>query len=202
MKINLMKIASICIAVLFLSCCSNKVDGDRAQIGPITGSVKLSDYSAVYYVSLNGSDGNDGSKTAPWRSIHRALISISSNSAVLVGAGNYTEGTIALVADVDLYGGYAQDWTRDIAANRTVLDGKGRERIMIGANNSKVDGFVIANGLVRGKGAAINCDGTSPIISNNVFVNNKSLSPEDWYPNIATKFQMMVVRFMRRTVPI
>src|SRR5688572_1495805 len=47
--------------------------------------------------------------------------------AVLVAAGTYNESGLRMKPFVDLYGGFAADgeWkTRDVYANRTILDGK------------------------------------------------------------------------------
>ncbi|MGH9159813.1 MAG: right-handed parallel beta-helix repeat-containing protein, partial [Vicinamibacteraceae bacterium] len=47
-----------------------------------------------------------------------------------------------------------------------------------GADNARVDGFTIRLGRVRGHGAGILCDHTSPTISNNTIVQNIALEPE------------------------
>jgi hypothetical protein len=85
---------------------------------------------------------------------------------------------------IDLYGGFdPENWKRDIVKHETILDGRGLRRVVIGQNNSRLDGFVIANGLSRSHGAGILCDDTSPIITNNVIVRNLVLEPENFNRN-------------------
>jgi hypothetical protein len=46
----------------------------------------------------------------------------------------------------------------------------------------RVDGFHFVRGRVRGKGAAIFCDGVSPTVANCVFTLNRTLVPQPWSP--------------------
>jgi hypothetical protein len=166
------------------------------NIGPQTNPVKLDgylgrdSYHEIRYVSqTNGADreGN-GTKENPWATIQHALTQIvdaglSNRYAVLVAEGLYAESTISLKEYVSLYGGFSSTtWERDIAIHKTILDGEGRNRVLLGAHHAKVDGFEIRHGVVRGRGGAILCDGTSPVISNNVFTQNKTLAPVPWDP--------------------
>ncbi len=166
------------------------------NIGPQTTPVKLDGYlerdtyHEIRYVSqTKGADreGN-GTKENPWATIQHALTQIvdarlSNRYAILVAEGNYAESTINLKEYVSLYGGFDNStWSRDITVHKTILDGEGRNRVLIGAHHAKVDGFVIRRGVVRGRGGAILCDGTSPVISNNVFTQNKTLAPVPWDP--------------------
>ncbi len=57
-------------------------------------------------------------------------------------------------------GGFSEEnWKRDIHKFPSYLSGEGRRRVLIGANNAKVDGFVIYQGQIRGKGAGVYCEG-------------------------------------------
>lgn len=47
--------------------------------------------SVAYFVALNGSDGNNGSLTAPWRTIQKAMNSATPGSIVNIRAGTYSE---------------------------------------------------------------------------------------------------------------
>lgn len=53
--------------------------------------------AATYYVSINGSDANPGSKSLPWRTLSHAAIAISSGDTVLVRDGVYRESVILRV---------------------------------------------------------------------------------------------------------
>jgi hypothetical protein len=80
---------------------------------------------------------------------------------------------------VDLHGGFeSTNWTRDIVNHPTILSGGGTGRVLIGADDAKLDGFIIEDGVFRGHGGAIYCESTSPVITNNVFRRNRTLEPE------------------------
>lgn len=48
---------------------------------------------ATHFVSLNGSDSNDGSRTAPWLTISKAITTVPSGSVVSIAPGTYVENT-------------------------------------------------------------------------------------------------------------
>ncbi len=158
--------------------------------GPKTEEIDEAGYAKIYYVADNvGSDETgDGSKEKPWASINYSLSKISNASAesriaVLVSEGDYSKSTIRLKEYIDLYGGFSEkEWERDIAKNVSVLSGDGKRRIVVSADNTKLDGFMLMGGVIRGKGAAILCNGVSPQISNNTFYRNKTLKPIPWNP--------------------
>ena len=108
---------------------------------------------------------------------------------------------ITMVESVDLYGGFsgveATSSGRDINAHLTVLDGEDNVDVIYGADNARLDGFVITramsngmqnngvsptvanctfedNGFVGGSngGAIQNVSGANAYISNSTFVNN------------------------------
>jgi len=189
MKKAITFISGLLAGLVLFSCTAPEGDRPRALIGPVTASIDLGTYSQVYYVSPTGSDDTgDGSKTDPWNSVQYALASIpaaneDTRMAVCVAEGIYTGGTVNMVEHIDLFGGFdATNWSRNIDTHKSVLDGMNKARVIVAADQSRIDGFVIANGLIRGKGAGILCDGVSPIISNNVLINNMTLSPEGWNP--------------------
>ncbi len=158
--------------------------------GPRGEPVDLSRYSAVYYVDQQRGDDfqGNGSREQPWESLMTALESVGTAGstqrvAVLVSHGRYAQPTFVLKPQVDLFGGFASPGgERDIYAYATQLDGEDNFRIAIGANDARVDGFHFVRGRVRGKGAALLCDGTSPVIANCVFTRNRTLAPDNWNP--------------------
>ncbi len=159
--------------------------------GPKTEIFQPNQFTKVLYVSTSGSDQNGtGSKKKPWQSISYTLsktkdTSSSNRIAVCVAEGIYQESTIELKPFIDLYGGFnSSDWERDVYKNLTVLSGNGKYRVIIAADNTNLDGFIISKGIVRGKGAGILCDGVSPVITNNLFLQNKTLSPDPWDPKL------------------
>ncbi len=160
------------------------------EVGIQTEQVLKRGYNKIYYISsMTGADnGGNGSMQKPWKTIAFALSKIkdasaSNKCALEIAEGKYGEPTIHTKEFVDLYGGFdTLTWNRNIIQNETVLEGQSKNRIMIASDNSKIDGFVFRNGLVRGKGAAIQCVGVSPTISNNIFRTNKTLKPKNWHP--------------------
>lgn len=140
------------------------------QIGPRTEAVDEKAYATVIKVGRG-------------KSIAEALAGISDASeskryALFVAAGEYKGQTIEMKPFVDLFGGFdPQTWKRDIDAHRTILDGEGQRRVVVAADNARLDGFVIKSGTVRGPGAGILCDHASPTLTNNTIIGNKTLEP-------------------------
>lgn len=158
-------------------------------IGPKTTEVNITQYSKVVYVSESGSDeSGSGIKSNPYKSIQKAISVLGKQSAgnrcaILVASGKYGGETIRLREYIDLYGGFNQStWERDIFANASILSADKGKQLFIGADHCIIDGFNIRNNEFRGKGAAIFCNATSPVITNNVFFRNKTLIPENWKP--------------------
>lgn len=156
--------------------------------GPQTEKVPTAQYAKIVYVDIaGGKHTEDGSRTAPWKSIKAALEHLEpkggQKAAVFVAEGNYPESGIQLQPGVDLYGGFlSTSWERDIQQHPTSLSGGGKQQVLVGADNVRVDGFVIAGGSIRGNGGAINCGASSPTLTNNVFTGNKTLGPQSWAP--------------------
>ena len=160
-----------------------------ADVGPRSPAVDLAGYAAVSYVDAARGDDikGDGSRERPWASLPVALEHAApaapARAAILVSAGRYTPPTLALKPRVDLYGGFAAPGgPRDVLAHATVLDGGEAQRIAFGADDTRIDGFHFTRGRVRGKGAALHCDGVSPALLNCVFAHNRTLRPAPWAP--------------------
>jgi hypothetical protein len=153
------------------------------QVGPQPRSysdkapraVVLNPYARVIHVAPDGDH----------KTVAAALASISDASAdkryaILVAAGTYRESGLRMKPWVDLYGGFAQgDWkTRDVYQHATVLDAQKKGPVVFGADNSRLDGFVITGGQQQAHGGGIVCDGVSPTIMNNIIVQNQTLAPK------------------------
>ncbi len=160
-----------------------RVPGDIAAVGPRTIAVDLSAYSTVQYVAASAPEAAaDGTKVRPWRSVAEAAKNLGGTkdrrSAILVAAGAYDDATVAMREHVDLFGGFsAADWTRDIFIHETVLDGLHTRRVVLGASQARIDGFVIRRGRALGHGGAVLCDGVSPTISNNRIEESYTVPP-------------------------
>ncbi|MCP5463075.1 MAG: hypothetical protein H7A34_07935 [bacterium] len=72
---------------------------------------------------------------------------------------------------VSLYGGYDENWARDIELNETIIDGQASSNVVIADNDSILDGFTIQNGKAE-QGGGIYIKNVSSIISNCIVKNN------------------------------
>jgi len=173
------------VKTMLLSCLAAWPALALSAFGPVTEKVSLDEYPQVIYVSAHaGSDAGAGSRSAPLASLDHAVSTATSRrTAVLVAEGVYEVSNLEMRPGVDLFGGFDGDtWTRDVDSHRTVIDAAGKGRVLIASDNTRIDGFEVRGGLVRGQGAGILIDGASPVISNNVFTNNQTVAPENWSP--------------------
>jgi hypothetical protein len=161
-----------------------------AQIkGPKTHIIKIDGYSQIFFVAKDGSDEkNRGTRDNPFKTIQYAVSKAdhtteSKKTALFIAEGIYDGETIVLKPFVDVYGGFNREsWERDVGLYPTEINIKKEHRAIVADDHCIIDGFIISDSEYRGKGAAIYCDGASPKISNNKFINNKSLKPPDWNP--------------------
>lgn len=183
--------------IVLLSSCSDSVTTSNNKVGsridvnklPQTQQIDLTKFSKVIYVSSLGTNENQsGTKGNPYTTVKEAVNKIenlldNTQAAVLVSAGNYITGTIELREFIHLYGGFnPETWARDIKKYETILTGDEESRIIVAEDNTTIDGFTITGAKFRGKGAAVYCEGTSPVITNNTFKDNMTLKPLTWNP--------------------
>jgi hypothetical protein len=158
--------------------------------GPNSPEVDSGAYARTIHVDgATGSDiTGDGSTAKPLASITGAIEEAGAPTAdkrvaILVSQGVYTQPTFALKSYVEIFGGYAAPGgKRDVIGTPSILDGQDRRRIVLGADHARLDGFHLIRGRIQGKGAALLCDATSPVIANCVFRANRTLIPENWDP--------------------
>lgn len=189
MKQSIHWLAFIGATVSFLGASVRLVAEDQA-VGPLNTAVAKEDFAHLWYVSqTTGSDSQgDGSQANPWNSIEKALAetpkaSRDGRTAIFVAAGKYACQELQLREYVAIFGGFDPvNWSRDIFLYSTILAAKDQHRILVGADHAQIDGFVIKGARVRGDGAALYCQGTSPMVTNNRFQNNHTLAPLDWQP--------------------
>lgn len=173
-----------------------------ATPGPQTTPIDFDAYASVLHVSAT--TGNDstatGTSSAPYATITAALAAATADTtadatttrtAILIAAGTYPTHNLNLPPNTDLYGGFdpaSTDWTRDrdIHAHPTILDARGEDRVLTvsgdASTNPRIDGLRIQGGQVRAPGGGILIDGASPVLTNNVFTNNSTLTPANWAP--------------------
>ena len=179
------------VATLVATCLS-LISINATAAGPESDSVDASAYSTISYVDQATGDDihGEGTKDKPWSSVvhaleHSGYATAGKRVAVLVSQGHFGGPTFTLRSHVDLYGGFkVPGGVRDVNKYPTILDGEGSRRILFGSDNARLDGFHLIGGRVRGKGAAILCDGVSPVIANCVFEDNRTLIPQPWQPKL------------------
>jgi hypothetical protein len=172
------------LALAFVCCTVAPVAAaPKAQVGPATISVRAETYSHVYYVSktTGHNDRGDGSRDKPWATVWPALGRAGREAgperryAVFVAEGTYLDRQLQMKPHVDLYGGFEpSEWRRDVSRHVTVLDSRQEDRVIVGADDARLDGFTIRGGRVRGPGGAILCDRKSPTIT---ILDNETLEP-------------------------
>jgi hypothetical protein len=138
-------------------------------------TIDLRPYAKVLHVAPDGD----------YKTIGAALSAAKNASAtnryvVLVAGGTYRESPVKMKPFVDLLGGFSGgDWkTPDLDNHASILDAEGKDRVVIGADDARLDGFTVTGGKIRGHGAGIYCDGVSPTIVNNTIVGNQTVAPE------------------------
>jgi parallel beta-helix repeat protein len=183
-------ISRTCVALLTIAIqVSAFADAPKqTSIGPQTLPVDRAAYQTVWCVSQSsGSDSTgDGTEAKPFASIGRALSKITDAAAnrryaLLVAAGTYKGATVEMKPFIDLFGGHdPKSWKRDIFQQQTILDGEQSRRVVVAANDSCIDGFVIRGGKSNAPGGGILCHRTAPKISNNFIVDNLVTEPADF----------------------
>ncbi len=109
------------------------------------------DGSNAYFVSKNGNDANSGSLSAPKATIQNAIsAATASKGDVYVAAGTYSESPV-LADGVSLYGAFsATDWTRDFAADETIIDGGTYAIKGTSVTQLTIEGFTIRSANATG----------------------------------------------------
>ncbi len=181
----------IFVMILFLSACKapdNKKNNLSKQVitkGPITEKVNLDDFSNVIYVTGEAKGKGDGTKDKPFNSIVEALKNAvgKSKTAILVAQGIYEESRLEVKAGTEMFGGHCSKFIeRDIEKHTTTISGLKKNRIMTLADDTRIDGFTLMQGQIRGKGGAIFTTAKNVTVSNNVISGNKTLRPVPWNP--------------------
>lgn len=142
----------------------------------------------AYYVSKStGSNRNDGSKSAPFKNIQKAIEVADDGATIYVAEGNYfgtlDKGNIPVTKCVKIYGGYSADFSqRNILKYRTMVQpnatsngtASGLGTMIIKTNNATeevvIDGILFDRGNSisynakgEGKPEGVNCPMMNPI---------------------------------------
>ena len=151
-------------------------------------------FAQNFYVQQNvGGDSNPGDTWGQGHAlatIQRAIQlaqATTESDTVHVAAASYSEN-IDIYSSITLYGGYPSNGgtMRDPATNVTTIDGRNSGIVVTidNENNVVLDGFVIQNGDVNGRGGGIDIENCSSVtIHNNIVTNNTARG--DWGGGIA-----------------
>jgi|GEM_PF-4032326 len=182
--------AALCVACLAIAACS---------LGPVDPPPNEYQY-ARQYVSVTGSDSNDGlSPAAALRSIDLAVSRCADYGAeILVGAGTYsTDSGISPGRDVavdlrgktniTLSGGWDEGFSS--VTGRSRIEGPSQEEIDAdsslrmrlvkingGCSGIAVSGFVLARGYATGEGAGLLLEGSNCSVSDTAIEDCRALS--------------------------
>ncbi|MFC1937934.1 right-handed parallel beta-helix repeat-containing protein, partial [Chloroflexota bacterium] len=120
--------------------------------------------STVIYVDASNTSGiEDGTAEHPYNTIQEGINAALAGYTVRVAAGTYPEN-ITLKSGVVVEGE---------GADVTIIDGGGSGPAVMATDvdsAAKLDGFTITNG--NGYGGGVECDSSSPVISNNIISGN------------------------------
>jgi len=131
----------------------------------------------VWYVSTNGSDGNDGSEENPFSTIQFAFDRATDHDTILVHPGIYN-GTNWFIGKSIVLGSLYLTTNDTSYIYNTIIDGDSSDCTLAILGNidttCRVTGFTIQNGIgcVYGQGAGIYIEGSSPRLDHLVIRNN------------------------------
>ncbi len=124
--------------------------------GDETASVIKRVVTKVYVYGASASGAEDGSPGSPYKHLSDGIANATDGAKICVAKGTYNESARTLpIWNKDglvLEGGYASsNWTRNIAANETIIDATGyNDYAAVGISNVSgiiIDGFTITNAI-------------------------------------------------------
>ncbi len=125
---------------------------DTSQTGRVVVRVFEDPLRAVF-VAPTGSDENLGSRSAPFKTLQKAIdAAFAKDADVYVAAGSYPE-TLVLHQGVGVYGGFDADWVRDVAVNVTQINTDPSGLLVYNASGVVLDGLHVtsANATAAGE---------------------------------------------------
>ncbi len=150
-------------------------------------SFSLTANAAVWYVDKDNVSGKeDGTSWETAFTTIQAAIDAGhadGGGEVWVAEGIFYSGgvntaMVSMKENVHIYGGFSGVETergeRDFSQFETIIDGKGMQRCVLGANSSTLDGFLIRDGISSFGGGGMLNFASSPMVNNCVFLSNSS----------------------------
>ncbi|HDP99250.1 MAG TPA: hypothetical protein ENN22_08725, partial [bacterium] len=139
----------------------------------------------VVYVNINATGSNNGNSwNDAFNSLQKGIDKAKpKNAQVWVAKGTYQENLV-MRGNIGIYGGFQGNETslnqRNFNTNKTIIDGKNRNRVIICYGSNTIDGFTIKNGYVpegsgdvlKNRGGGILFYRANGEVRNNFIINN------------------------------
>lgn len=168
-------------------------DDDNKIVGPGPNPTLPGDGTGFFVSASTGHDDSAGTKTAPFRTIRRAIQAAAPSGAdVFVAQGAYVEttpssGSLGMLPQVSLYGGFeASTWQRNPAQYVTEIRSTAVQPTIscVGADSFTIDGFTIRSPDQTQDDVSSMCVyvagvSTGVVISNNILIAGKGANGVD-----------------------
>jgi predicted outer membrane repeat protein len=135
--------------------------------------------AAVRYVNaaVGGGSGNGSNWANAHTNVIAALAAAVAGDDLWVAQGTYSaSATVQLKDGVGVYGGFTSTTAvfaaRDWLVYPVLLNGSGVRRVLIGTNNTVLDGVVVTNGNAAASGGGLLISGVGMTVRNCLFANN------------------------------
>ena len=146
----------------------------------VTDTITATAISGDRYISVSGvdTDNNCSVSTTPCRTIRKGINNVTVGDIVYVAQGVYQESDLRIGKQIDLLGGYANDFApanRSLNPELTVIDGSGQNNRILVVNNGvtpRLEAFSLQGGNVNGSGGGLLVDNASPLIQGLRFLTN------------------------------
>jgi parallel beta-helix repeat protein len=143
-------------------------------------------FAGTYYVSTTGNDANDGSISAPWRSVYQAVHVAHGGDIVYLRGGTYTESEVWIRQDEGLGGSNGKYLTISAYPDETPIFTNSDRPFLIDADYVRVLGLDFRNGkemaIVGWHGIRHHCE----------LINNRFSGTASWAPIEASGDSLLI----------
>jgi len=167
--------------LLLMTLASAETPWAEGRLAALEPAEAQHDEGEPIYVDGSNPGPEDGSREHPWNSVAEALAIAQPDSLILVAGGVYTEN-LTITRPVTLAGGYASytspiSWTRSITAHPTILDGGGRDSVVVAQGaRVEINGVVIRHGRAD-LGGGLRIERSTAVLQESVISSNSAPAP-------------------------